>query len=365
MLGDMGKASFAAVAERVRQGERLSLEEGLVLYGHPDLEAVGGLAREVGERKNGRTATYVFNVYLNYSNVCYLSCQFCSFARKPGQDGAFTYSTDELVAQAGEAYDRGAREVHMVGGLHPKLPFTFYTDLLRAVKQRCPEIWVKAFTAIEIRHLAEHVAKTSIRETLERLREAGLDSLTGGGAEIFAREVRDQICRGKETAEEWLEVHRTWHQMGMRSTCTMLYGHVEEPWHRLDHLIRLRELQDETGGFTSIVPYAFEPKNNELSHLERVKPEEELRMLAITRLMLDNFDHVTAYWISTGLETAKRALGFGVDDLHGTIFRERIFHMAGAETPQQQTVRALETAIREAGREPRERNTYYQLVESR
>lgn len=360
---DLRGLDFGAVAARVRRSERLTLEDGLVLYHHPDLAAVGELAALVGERKNGKTATYVFNVYLNYSNVCYLSCQFCSFARKPGQDGSFTHSIDELVDQAAAAYDQGAREVHMVGGLHPKLPFDFYTGLLAAVKRRCPQIWVKAFTAIEIRHLAEHVWKSSIADTLARLRDYGLDSLTGGGAEIFAPEVRDQICRGKETAEEWLEVHRIWHRMGMRSTCTMLYGHVEEPWHRIDHLIRLRELQDETGGFTSIVPYAFEPKHNELSHLTRVAPEEELRMLALSRLMLDNFDHITAYWISTGLATAKQALAYGVDDLHGTIFRERIFHMAGAETPQQQTVRTLVEAIREAGREPRERNTYYQLVE--
>lgn len=361
----MAPISFESVEAKIAAHRRLTLEDGLALYHHPDLEAVGRLANLVCERKNGRTATYVFNVYLNYSNVCYLSCQFCSFARKPGQDGAFTHPIEELVEQAAEAYALGAREVHIVGGLHPKLPLDFYTGLIAALKARCPEIWVKAFTAIEIRHLAEHVAKRSIADTLALLRDHGLDSLTGGGAEIFDQAVRDQICRGKETAEEWLEVHRLWHQMGLRSTCTMLYGHVEEPWHRIDHLIRLRELQDQTGGFTSIVPYAFEPKNNELSHLVRVSPDEELRTLAISRLILDNFDHITGYWISTGLATAQRALRFGVDDLHGTIFREKIFHMAGAETPQQQTVRTLEQAIRDAGREPRERNTYYELVPAR
>ena len=346
---------------KIERGERLSFDDGLNLF-TCDPAALGRLANLVCERKNGNVATYVFNVYLNYSNVCYLSCQFCSFARKPGQEGAFTHGIDELVRQASEAYALGAREVHMVGGLHPKLPFGYYTDLLRAVKRACPEIWIKAFTAIEIRHLAEHVARLPIGETLAALREAGLDALTGGGAEIFAAEVRDRICRGKETAEEWLEVHRLWHRMGMRSTCTMLYGHVETPAHRIDHLERLRALQDETGGFTSIVPYAFEPMNNELSHLRRVSPDEELRMLALTRLYLDNFDHVTGYWISLTLPVAQRALRYGVDDLHGTIFRERIFHMAGASTPEEQSVATLEAAIRAAGREPRRRNTVYELV---
>lgn len=349
------------LTRKIELGERLTPADALALSAASAAE-LGPWANLVCERKNGNVATYVFNVYLNYSNVCYLSCQFCSFARKPGQDGAFTHGIDDLVRQAAEAYAQGAREVHMVGGLHPKLPFAFYTDLLKALKQACPEIWIKAFTAIEIRHLAEHVARRGIGETLAALRAAGLDALTGGGAEIFAPEVRDQICRGKETAEEWLDVHRQWHRMGMRSTCTMLYGHVETMAHRIDHLDRLRTLQDETGGFTSIVPYAFEPMNNELSHLRRVDSEEELRMLALTRLYLDNFDHVTGYWISLTLPVAQQALRYGIDDLHGTIFRERIFHMAGASTPEEQSVATLEAAIRAAGREPRRRNTVYELV---
>jgi aminodeoxyfutalosine synthase len=249
-----------------------------------------------------------------------------------------------------------------VGGLHPKLPFSFYTDMVSELKKACPNLWVKAFTAIEIRHLAERIAKKSIRETLEILKAAGLSSLTGGGAEIFDPGVRDQICRGKESAEEWLEVHRLWHQLGQRSTCTMLYGHVETHAHRVDHLRRLRELQDETHGFTGFVPFAFEPENNHLSHLPRASGFEDLRNLAISRLYLDNFDHITAYWISMGLPLAQVSLSYGVDDLHGTIFQERIFHMAGAATPQEQTVRALEKAIREAGRTPAQRNTYYEVI---
>ncbi|MEO0453524.1 MAG: radical SAM protein, partial [Verrucomicrobiota bacterium] len=205
--------------------------------------------------------------------------------------------------------------------------------------------------------------KLSIPETLEQLKEAGLDALTGGGAEIFDPEIRDQICRGKETAEEWAEVHRIWHQMGGHSTATMLYGHLETPEHRIDHLQRLRTLQDETGGFTGFVPYAFEPENNQLSHLRRASADSELRMLAFSRIYLDNFDHITAYWISTGLPLAQIALSYGVDDLHGTIEDERIFHMAGAKTPIEQTVQKLEKAIQEVGRKPVQRDTYYRFVE--
>jgi len=236
--------------------------------------------------------------------------------------------------------------------------------MIKALKATCPDLTVKAFTAIEIRHLAERIAKKPIRETLEILREAGLNSLTGGGAEIFDPEVRDKICRGKESAEEWLEVHRTWHQMGERSTCTMLYGHVETIAQRIDHLRRLRELQDETHGFTAIVPFAYEPENNKLTHLGlgRASAFEDLRNLAIARLFLDNFDHVTAYWVSLGLSTAQIALSFGVDDLHGTIHQEKIFHMAGSKTPQGQTVERLERAIREAGRIPMQRDTFYKRI---
>jgi aminodeoxyfutalosine synthase len=234
--------------------------------------------------------------------------------------------------------------------------------MIQALKQACPNLCVKAFTAIEIRHLAERIAKKPLRETLEILRDAGLNSLTGGGAEIFDPAVRDQICRGKESAEEWLEVHRTWHQMGERSTCTMLYGHVETTAQRIDHLRRLRDLQDETHGFTALVPFAFEPQHNRLTHLGRVSAFEDLRNLAIARLYLDNFDHITAYWISLGLPLAQVALSYGVDDLHGTIQQEKIFHMAGSNTPQGQTTAALERAIREAGRIPIQRNTFYQRL---
>ena len=357
----LARHGLTDIAEKVYAAQRLTDAEALRLYDVRDLNALGHLANIVRERKNGNVATYVLNLYLNYSNICILSCQFCAFARRPHEkEGQFTYDLDEMVRQAAEAHARGATEVHIVGGLHPKLPFAYYTEMLRGLKAACPGLTVKAFTAIEIRHLAERIAKKPIAETLEILRDAGLGSLTGGGAEIFDPAVRDQICRGKESAEEWLEVHRLWHRMGQRSTCTMLYGHVETLAQRVDHLRRLRELQDETGGFTALVPFAFEPQNNRLAHLGRASAFEDLRNLAIARLYLDNFDHITAYWISLGLPLAQVALSFGVDDLHGTIQQERIFHMAGSKTPQGQEVATLERAIREAGRIPVQRNTFYQ-----
>lgn len=358
------RAGIEDIGEKVFAGQRISDEDALRLYACHDLHVLGLLANHVRERKHGNVATYVFNLYINYSNVCILSCQFCAFARKPKQEGAFQYDIEEMVKLTREAYDRGVTEVHIVGGLHPKLPFEYYTSMIRELKAACPKLTVKAFTAIEIRHLAERVAKKPIRETLEILRAAGLDSLTGGGAEIFDPAVRDQICRGKETAEEWLEVHRLWHQLGMRSTCTMLYGHIETPAQRIDHLRRLRELQDETKGFTAIVPFAYEPDNNALSHLNlhRASAFEDLRTLAICRIYLDNFDNITAYWVSMGLPTAQIALSYGVNDLHGTIQQEKIFHMAGSTTPQEQSTAALEKAIREVGRIPRQRNTFYEVI---
>ncbi len=252
----------------------------------------------------------------------------------------------------------------MVGGLHPTLKGEWYLELLRSLRVLDEKLIIKAFTAIEIRHLAERVFRKSVRETLELLRENGLGAITGGGAEIFDPEIRDKICRGKESAEEWAEVHRTWHQMGGHSTCTMLYGHIERAHHRVDHLRRLRELQDETGGFTGFIPFAFEPDGARpvLHGIPHATAFEELRNLAISRIFLDNIPHVTAYWISLGLPLAQLSLSYGVDDLHGTIIEERIFHMAGARTPQQQTVEALEKAIREAGRVPMQRNSFYERI---
>jgi aminodeoxyfutalosine synthase len=350
---------FASIEEKIHQGQRVSPKEAVWLYHHASLHQLGRLANTVRERKNGNRATYVINRYLNYSNICILNCQFCAFARKKRDADAFQFSIEEMVEVARKSVAEGITEIHIVGGLHPTLPFSYYTDMLRQLKAIDPALQLKAFTAIEIRHLAERIRKAPIRQTLEELREAGLNALTGGGAEIFDPEVRDRICRGKESSEEWLEVHRIWHQLGERSTCTMLYGHVESIEQRVDHLRQLRELQDETGGFTALVPYAFEPENNQLAHIRRVGALEEIRMLALCRIFLDNFDHLTAYWISMGLSVAQIALSYGVDDLHGTIEEEKIFHMAGAKTPLAMTRAQLEKTIREAGREPVQRDTFY------
>src|SRR6266850_255713 len=352
------------IAERVEGHQRISETDALALYRANDLNALGMIANIMRERKNGNYATYIHNRYINYSNICVLSCQFCAFAAKKRDAHAFEYTIDEIIDVVREALRVGVTEVHMVGGLHPTLKKEWYLDLLRGLRALDPDLHIKAFTAIEVRHLAQRIFKMSIPETLESLRETGLGSITGGGAEIFDAEVRDRICRGKETAEEWLDIHRIWHRMGGRSTCTMLYGHIETLEQRVDHLRQLRALQDETGGFSGFVPFAFEPQTTILAHIQRASAIEQLRNLAVSRIYLDNIDHLTAYWVSLGLPLAQVSLSYGVDDLHGTIMEEKIFHMAGATTPQQQTVAALEHAIREAGREPVQRDSYYRRVVS-
>jgi aminodeoxyfutalosine synthase len=352
-------ADLRCIAEKVEARQRISEADALQLFRSKDLNAVGIMASTVREQKNGNFATYIHNRYINYSNICILSCQFCAFAARKRDAHAFEFSIEEIVGSVRDALALGITEVHMVGGLHPSLKPEWYLRLLREVRALDPDVVIKAFTAIEIRHLAERVFKLPIKATLELLREAGLGALTGGGAEIFDPAVRDEICRGKETAEEWGEVHRIWHRMGGRSTATMLYGHVETAEHRVDHLRQLRALQDETGGFTGFVPFAFEPQTPALAHIKRASAVEELRTLAISRIYLDNFDHITAYWVSIGLPLAQVALSYGVDDLHGTIIEEKIFHMAGAKTPQEQAVATLENVIREAGREPVQRDSYY------
>jgi aminodeoxyfutalosine synthase len=347
------------IAEKVERRQRISDSEALHLYRSHDLNALGIIASAVRERKNGNIATYILNRYINYSNLCILSCQFCAFAAKKRDAHAFERSADDIVSAVEESLASGITEVHMVGGLHPTLKKEWYLTLLQRLRALDSKLIIKAFTAIEIRHLAQRIFKLSIADTLAVLRDAGLGALTGGGAEIFDAEVRDELCRGKESAEEWLDVHRTWHKMGGRSTCTMLYGHVETLEQRVDHLRQLRELQDETAGFTGFVPFAFEPQTTILAHVRPASAVEQLRNLAVSRIYLDNFEHLTAYWVSMGLPLAQVSLSYGVDDLHGTIMEEKIFHMAGAKTPQEQTVETLEHAIREAGREPIQRDSYY------
>ena len=351
--------ALRSIAEKIETNERISEQDALRLYQSHDLNALGIMASAVRERKNGNVATYILNRYINYSNICVLSCQFCAFAAKKRDAHAFESSSAEIVEAVQDALASGVTEVHMVGGLHPTLGKEWYLDLLARLRALDPQLQIKAFTAIEIRHLARRIFKTSIAETLGVLRAAGLNSLTGGGAEIFDPGVREELCRGKDTAAEWLEVHRTWHQMGGRSTCTMLFGHIETNEQRVDHLRQLRALQDETGGFTGFIPFAFEPQTAILAHIKHATAFEQLRNLAVSRIYFDNIDHLTAYWVSMGLPLAQVALAFGVDDLHGTIMREKIFHMAGVTTPEEQTAEALRHAIREAGRDPVQRDSYY------
>jgi aminodeoxyfutalosine synthase len=347
--------------DKVAAGERISEADALRLFESKDLNAVGAIADLARQRKVGNRASYIINRYLNYSNYCILSCQFCSFARKKRDADGFQLAAEEMVQKAREALAIGITELHIVGGLHPSLPFSYYTDMLRALRALDSRLQLKCFTAIEILHLS-WLAKKSVAETLTELKAAGLDSLTGGGAEIFRKEVRSAIARGKESAEEYLDVHRTWHRMGGRSTCTMLFGHVESLADRVDHLRQLRELQDETRGFTGFIPLPYQPENNDIPVKTPPTGFDTLRTLAVSRIYLDNFDHLTAYWVGMGLKLAQVALSYGADDLHGTIIEEHIFHMAGASSPQLQTEAALIKAIREAGLTPVQRNTFYEPI---
>ena len=355
------RSELRDVYEKVVAGERISDADGVRLFESKDLNAVGAIADFVNERRNDRRASYIINRYINYSNYCILSCQFCSFARKKRDKDGFELTVDEIVQKAREALALGITELHIVGGLHPSLPFSYYTDMLRALKALDPRLQLKCFTAIEILHIA-WLAKKTVEQTLLELREAGLNSLTGGGAEIFRKEVRSAIAKGKESAEEFLDVHRTWHRLGGRSTCTMLYGHVESLADRVDHLRQLRALQDETGGFVGFVPLPYQPENNEVPVETPPTGYDALRTIAVSRIYLDNFDHITAYWIGMGLKLAQVALSYGADDLHGTIVEEHIFHMAGAKTPQLQTEAEMVKVIREARRIPVQRNTFYETI---
>jgi len=349
--------------EKVVKGERISETEALQLFESKDINALGAMAELARRRKVGNRASYIINRYINYSNYCILSCQFCSFARKKRDADGFQFTIDEIVEKAREALRIGITELHIVGGLHPSLPFDYYTDMLKALRSLDGRLQLKAFTAIEILHLA-WLAKKSVAQTLRCLKDAGLDSLTGGGAEIFRKEVRSAIAKGKESAEEYLEVHRAWHGMGGRSTCTMLFGHVESLADRVDHLRQLRELQDQTHGFVGFVPLPYHPENNKIPVRHAPTGFDTLRTIAVSRIYLDNFDHVTAYWVGMGLKLAQVALSYGADDLHGTILEEHIFHMAGSKTPQLQTEAAMVKAIRESGRTPVQRNTFYEPLKN-
>ena len=355
------KSGLCDLYEKVVAGQRLSDADALRLFESKDLNAVGNIADFARARKAGNRASYIVNRYINYSNYCILSCQFCSFARKKRDADGFELTVPQMVEKAREALKLGITELHVVGGLHPSLPFSYYVDMVRSLKALDGRLQLKCFTAIEILHLA-WLAKKPFPDVLAELKAAGLDSLTGGGAEIFRPEVRSAIARGKESAEEYLDVHRAWHRMGGRSTCTMLFGHVESLADRVDHLRQLRALQDETGGFVGFVPLPYQPENNPIPVEHPPTGFDALRTLAVSRVYLDNFAHITAYWVGLGLKLAQVALSYGADDLHGTIIEEHIFHMAGSQTPQLQTEADMVKAIREAGREPVQRNTFYEPI---
>jgi len=387
--------------DKVAAGERISEADALRLFESKDLNALGAIADLARQKKVGNRASYIINRYLNYSNYCVLSCQFCSFARKKRDADGFELTIPEIVEKAREALKLGITELHIVGGLHPSLPFSYYVEMLKAlsalndelvgrasqragsgapkpsdggssvasphqsgahgVTRPTQRLQLKCFTAIEILHLA-WLAKKSVEQVLVELKDAGLESLTGGGAEIFREEVRNAIAKGKESAEEYLDVHRTWHRLGGRSTCTMLFGHVESLADRVDHLRQLRALQDETRGFVGFVPLPYQPENNDIPVKTPPTGFDALRTIAVSRIYLDNFDHITAYWVGMGLKLAQVALSYGADDLHGTIIEEHIFHMAGATSPQLQTEAEMIKAIREAGRTPVQRNTFYEPI---
>jgi len=346
------------IAAKVLAGERLSFEDGMVVATTFDLLGVGRLANFVREKLHGDVTYYNVNRHLNPTNVCVASCALCAFAEKYGGPRGWTYTVEQAVEVAAADVDESVSELHIVGGLHPKLGVEYYEALFRALKHRFPWIHIKALTMVELDFLSQR-AKLPVEEVVARLREAGLDSCPGGGAEIFAPEVRAVICDHKTSGERWLEVARAVHRQGIKSNCTMLYGHVEKPEHRVDHLIKLRELQDETGGFQCFIPLAFHPANTRLAHLPGPTGREDLQTIVLARLMLDNIPHVKAYWIMLGPKTAQVALHFGADDLDGTVVDERITYAAGGQAGKGMARSELERLIREARRIPVERDTLY------
>jgi aminodeoxyfutalosine synthase len=354
--------SLREIRSKVEAGQRLSLEDGLFLDSNAvHLNDLGELANLVRERKNGNFAYYNINTHLNPTNVCVYRCIFCAFRSDLRDPKGYVMSDEQILQRAGEAVAAGCTEMHIVGGLHHQKKYEWYRHVIQILHDAYPALHLKAWTAVEINWFA-HLTRRSYREILSDMIEAGLGSMPGGGAEIFHPEVRNQICEHKADAHHWIEIHRTAHQLGLKTNATMLYGHIENAYHRIDHLIRLRELQDETGGFQTFIPLAFHPDNTKLAHLPKPSSLVDLRTMAVSRLMLDNFPHIKAYWIMLGIGTAQAALAYGADDIDGTVRHELIYHDAGADTPQALTVEQLRHLIREAGREPVERDTLYHRV---
>ena len=362
MVGRLSDAGLVDIAARLDAGERLGLADGVRLFDCPDLLALGWLANRERERRHGDRAYFNNNIRIEATNVCVANCLFCSFARlRPGDEGSYTLSLEQAWDKLRQRCDEPLTEVHVVNGLHPDLPFSYYTDLLTGFKRIRPDVHLKCFTAVEIAFFADLYGKTD-EQVIAELMAAGLDSLPGGGAEIFAERVRRKICHDKCGTDRYLAIHRAAHRLGMRSNVTMLYGHIETAEERVDHMLRARALQDETGGFQAFIPLAFHPDNNQMRKLPAPTASDTLRVHAVARLVLDNIPHVKAFWIATGVDVAQTSLWFGVDDLDGTVQEERIYHMAGARTPEALTTAAIRRLIAAAGRTPVERDTLYHVV---
>jgi aminodeoxyfutalosine synthase len=354
-------AGLSGIYDKLATGERLSFDDGRRLFECADLLAVGVLANHEREKRHGARTYFNYNLRLEPTNVCVASCLFCSFARlKPTDSAAYTMSLEQAWDKLRRRANQPLTELHIVNGLNPELPFSYYTDLLRGFKRIRPEIHLKCFTAVEIAFFADLYGMTD-EQVLRELMDAGLDSLPGGGAEIFAERVRRKICHDKCDADRYLDIHRRAHGLGMKTNVTMLYGHIETDDERVDHMLRARALQDETGGFQAFIPLAFHPDNNQMRKLPAPSAADTLRVHAVSRLMLDNIPHIKAFWIATGLDVAQTALWFGVDDLDGTVQEEKIYHMAGSPTPEGVTMTQLTSLVRAAGREPLERDTFYNV----
>jgi aminodeoxyfutalosine synthase len=349
------------IRAKVVEGVRLNDAEALALFACNDLLVIGELAALANAGKNGDTVYFNVNRHINYTNLCVNRCTFCAFSRETGDEGGYTLALNDILAKAAEAADAGATELHMVGGLHPELPFDFYLEMLAAIKADCPQLHIKAFTAVELDYFARLTGQ-AVTTVIAELKEAGLDSLPGGGAEIFAPEVRNRICPEKISGARWLEIHKAVHDAGLKSNATMLFGHLESFVDRVDHLRQLRMLQERTGGFQAFIPLAFQPDNTRVPGAKGVGGVDALKTLAISRLYLDNFRHIKAYWVMLGLKIAQVALCFGVNDLDGTVVEEKIGHDAGADSPQQVSREQLMTLIRKAGKVPVERDTLYREV---
>ena len=362
MIATQIRTRLQAIRDKVEAGRRLTNDDGIFLYDpQVPLQEVGQLANFVRERLHGNVAYFNINTHLNPTNVCVYRCRFCAFRSDLRDPKGYAMNDAQVLQRGAEACENGCTEMHIVGGLHHKMPYEWYRGIIEILHRNYPNIHLKAWTPVEINWF-EFLTKRTTKDILSDLRDAGLGSLPGGGAEIFHSEVRDQLCEHKADGHKWLEIHRAAHELGIRSNCTMLYGHVEEAYHRIDHLSRLRELQDETGGFQTFIPLAFHPDNTELSSLRKPSALMDLRTVAVSRLFLDNVPHVKAYWIMLGIETAQVALHYGADDIDGTVRHELIYHDAGATTPEILTVDRIKQLIEETGRDPVERDTLYRKI---